>query len=151
MQTYNTSFERLVQQVRSIALYIPCNWTMYFKFFSQAIDQTTLWRISWITALQRTRGPAGLSTVFEITGPDQASSPPLGGSPIAGQSNDFNAAAYLQRKSALHPKDRLSETVGSTGWVDPLDHRIHQSEQQDSDSELQFEDRPLLDSSKNPI
>lgn len=101
--------------------------------------------------LQRTRGPAGLSTVFEITGPDAASSPPLGGSPTAGQPNDFNAAAYLQRKSALNPKDRLSETVGSTGWVDPLDHRIHHSEQQDSDSELQFEDRPLLDNQNNPI
>ena len=101
--------------------------------------------------LQRTRGP-GLSTVFEIAGPESAGSPPRGSSPTAYPTTDFNAAAYLQRKSALNPKDKASEApVSGTGWVDPLDHRIPHSQEPDSDSELQFEDRPLLDSENNTI
>lgn len=116
-------------------------------------DQHTVNMINvFVSLVQRTRGHGGLSTVFEIAGPESAASPPRGNSPPAGHTTtDFNAAAYLQRKSALTSRERAGEPASNSSWGDPLDHRIHQSPQHDSDSELQFEDCPLLDQQNQTI
>lgn len=97
--------------------------------------------------LQRARGPT-LATVFEIAGPEPTGSPLAGSSPTSlpfNGHNDFNAAAYLQRKSAMKV-----ESGPQLSWPDALlDHRIQQSQGLDLeelDSEPQFrDDHPLLE------
>jgi hypothetical protein len=89
-----------------------------------------------------------MATVFEIAGPEPTGSPLRGSSPptvnLPGQ-NDFNAAAYLQRKSAIKV-----ENGPQLSWPEAsLDHRIQQSQSLDleeTDLELQFaDDHPLLE------
>jgi len=108
--------------------------------------------LTWGVCLQRSRGPS-LPTVFEISGPEPAGSPPLGGSPTAvplDGRNEFNAAAYLQRKSAIQVDLPPQSLQGSRGDA-PLDHRIPHPqgsasmEYLNQESELQFgDDHPLL-------
>ena len=83
---------------------------------------------------------------FEIALPEGATTPPRGGSPPAAIGVEFNAAAYLQRKSALNPKGNSSSSNSQRGRVDPLDHRIRgEGGAMETNSDLESRERdPLL-------
>ena len=100
----------------------------------------------WNVLTQRTRGaPQPPPAAFEIALPEGATTPPRGGSPPAA-GIEFNAAAYLQRKSALNPKGNSSSSNSQRGRADPLDHRIRgEGGAMETDSDLESRERdPLL-------
>ena len=97
--------------------------------------------------MQRTRGPPQPPPApFEIALPEGgASTSPRGGSPPA-VGGDFNAAAYLQRKSALNPKGNISSSNSQRGRAFPPDHRIRgEGGLVEFDSDLESREKdPLL-------
>lgn len=85
----------------------------------------------------------------EGSSPDLVITPPRGSSPGPSSATDFNAAAYLQRKSAIHPSKNASslELTAQLHRKLPLDHRIRAPAGGDFDDGQAAESFPLLQES----